>query len=77
MQATRTIDHTLYPRRALADATHAYRDYCDVKITPFNTQKSRVTITVKEIQISSGGQVILEFLNYALDKSIQMQLEKG
>ncbi len=76
MQVTRSIDHTLYPRKALADATQAYRDYCDVRITPFNSQKSHVTIRVKEVHDGSPSEVILEFLNYALDRSLQIQLEK-
>ena len=75
MEITRTIDHALYPRRALTDATHAYRDYCDVKITPFNSQKSHLKISVKGAHVGSAKEVVLEFLNYALGKSIQIHLE--
>ena len=75
MDATRTIDHALYPRRALTDATHAYREYCDIKVTPFTSQKSRLHIVVKEAHVGSSREIILEFLNYALGRSIQLQLE--
>ena len=75
MEITRTVDHALYPRRALTEATHAYRDYCDVKITPFTSQKSHLKISVKQAHAASAREVILEFLNYALDKSIHIHLE--
>jgi len=76
MEITRTVDHALYPRRALTEATHAYRDYCDVKITPITSHKSHLKISVKQqADAASAREVILEFLNYALDKSIHIHLE--
>jgi hypothetical protein len=77
MQVVRTIDHTLYPRKALADARQAYREYCSLTITPVNGGKLQVTITVKDDYQDNARHVILEFLNYALDRSVQIHLEEA
>ncbi len=75
MQVSRTIDHNLYPRKALAEARQAYREYCAVNIVPLSGPRAQVTISVKEVYCESAREVILEFLNYALDRSIQAHFE--
>lgn len=75
MRVTRNIDHTLYPRRALADARQAYRDYCTLEISPNGDHMARVTIVVNEAHEDSASQIVLEFLNYALDRAAQIHLE--
>lgn len=75
-QITKTIDHSLYPRNALADARQAYRDYCSLKIAPLSNDRAEVTITVNDKFDSDGRQVILDFLNYLLDRSAQIKFEQ-
>jgi hypothetical protein len=75
MQVSRAVDHTVYPRKALAEARQAYREYCDVTITPLSVQRAQVTISVKAAYHESAREVILEFLNYALDRSVQAHFE--
>jgi len=70
------IDHALYPRKALADARQAYRDYCSLKIVPLGSSKARIVITVNDAYENESRQVILDFLNYLLDTSIQTLLEE-
>jgi hypothetical protein len=77
VQVTRTIDHTLYPRKALADARQAYREYCSLTVAPVDGEKVRVTIRVKDDYQDNARHVILEFLNYALDRSVQIHLDEG
>lgn len=73
----RLIDHNLYPRQALADARHAYKDYCTLKIEPRDYGWAAVQIEVKPQYEIDSRQIVLEFLNYILDRAIQLQLENG
>ncbi len=75
MQVSRTIDHNVYPRKALAEARQAYREYCAVTIVPLSGQRVQVTISVKMAYRENAREVILEFLNYALDRSVQAHFE--
>lgn len=75
LQIIRIIDHTLYPRRALAEARQAYQDYCTLEIVPEGNTKAKVTIAVKEAYEKESKQVVLDFLNYTLDRSVQIVLE--
>ena len=72
----RTFDHTLYPRKALADARQAYRDYCTLKIVPAGNDKVLISIRVNESHESESRQVVLDFLNFALDRSAQLLFEE-
>jgi hypothetical protein len=72
----KTVDHSLYPRKALADARQAYRDYCTLKIVPLNNDCASVLITVNDSYEHEHRQVVLDFLNYLLDKSAQILLEE-
>ena len=72
----RTIDHSLYPRKALTDARQAYRNYCTLKIVPLGNEKVQVSITVNEKYESESRQIVLDFLNYMLDRSAQILFEE-
>lgn len=69
----RILDNNLYPKRAVADARTAYRDYCDVRVTQDNAFLT-LTIQVKSKYQKDGHQIILEFWNYLLDISCQMKI---
>jgi len=71
----RLIDHSLYPRTALADARHAYRDYCTVSISPIDGEHTRVLIAVKPTSAHQVREVVLGFLNYLLDCSAEIHLD--
>jgi hypothetical protein len=73
---TKTIDHTLYPRKALAEARQAYRDYCTLTISPLTNDRAQVSIFVKDAYENDCRQVVLDFLNYMLDRSAQIHLEE-
>ena len=74
---TKVIDHSLYPRTALADARQTYRDYCTLKIVPLNNDSARVLIIVNDSYDNEHRKIVLEFLNYLLDKSAQILLEES
>lgn len=75
MQVTRTIDHRLYPRKALTDARQAYRDYCTLSMSPRSAEQAQIVITVRPEYEDRGREVVLEFLNYLLDRAAQIRLE--
>lgn len=70
----RVIDHTLYPRQALAEARTAYREYCSVRVEPLDSNRAQVTISVLPAHADNHREVALSFLNFALDKALEIQL---
>jgi hypothetical protein len=72
----KNVDHTLYPRKALLDARQAYLDYCTLKVVPLGNDRVQLSITVKDSHENESKQVVLEFLNYLLDRSAQLVLEE-
>ena len=76
LQFTKIIDHSLYPRSALADARQAYRDYCSLKIVPLVGDSAEINITIKDSYEKDSRQVVLDFLNYMLDRSAQVLFEE-
>ncbi len=75
MEVIRIIDHRIYPRKALADARHAYNEYCSLTVSPLGSDQARVTISVNPAYESDAKQIVPEFLNYLLDRSAEFHLE--
>lgn len=69
------IDHTLYPRKALAEARQTYASYCDFRVRPKNETRAELTIIVKPEYTGDAREVLLEFLNYLLDRAAELQFE--
>ena len=69
------IDNSLYPKRAVAEARQAYREYCDVEVAPAVDGGVELAFSVKPPYANKEREVILNFLNYALDLSMQMHIE--
>jgi hypothetical protein len=75
MEFYRTVDMSLYPRDAIYAARLAYKDYCIVRIQPVTTNIVRFAITVLPVHENNAREVVLSFLNYALDKSVETVLQ--
>lgn len=75
MDIVRVIDHALYPRKAISDARIAYKDYCSVRAEPLPGDCARLTISVLPAHADNGREVLLSFLNYALDKAAELHLQ--
>lgn len=73
---TRTINNTIYPKKAVADARMAYRDYCDFAIEPTDSHLAKLTITVKPKFQDDSQQIIFGFWNYLLDIACQIRTEE-
>ncbi len=76
MLITRNIYHDLYPRQAIAEAREAFRDYCTLEIRPLPGNAACIGIRILSDHESDGRQIVLEFLNYALDRSMELQLKE-
>lgn len=75
MDIVRVIDHGIYPRKAISEARAAYKDYCAVRVEPLPSDRARLTITVLPKHAADSREVVLSFLNYALDKSAEIHLQ--
>lgn len=76
MRVTRHIDHDLYPRKAITEARAAFREYCTLQITPAPSNSARIEINVAVEHEEQAREIVLEFLNYALDKAVEMKLRE-
>ena len=75
MEIVRVIDHAIYPRKAIGEARSAYKDFCSIRVEPLASDCARLTITVLPKHAADGREVVLSFLNYALDKSAEIHLQ--
>lgn len=69
------IDNAIYPKKAVIDAKAAFAPYADFQAVP-DGGGIVLTIKVKQAYISDRCQIFLEFMNYLLDRSIQLSAEK-
>lgn len=76
-QITRIIDHSLYPRKVIADTRQAYRDYCTLKVTPLSGDRAEVIIAVRGEYEAEARRIFMELLNYALDKAAESSFESA
>ncbi len=78
MPFCRILDNTIYPRRALTDMRHAYREFCHISIVPGTTPDTALlTIDVREPHAPNARQIILESWNYLLDRACQIHFEQA
>lgn len=75
MQTTRIIDREIYPRKAISDARYAFRDFFSLTVSSIDSDQDKMTITVKPEHEQQGKEIVLEFLNYLLDRSAEIHLE--
>ena len=72
---TRTIDNTLYTRRALNEARDAYTKYCIVRAMPDANGMVGITVAVNPEFQQDARQVTLEFWNFFLDTACQQRFD--
>lgn len=74
---TRLVDNDIYVRKAITEAQNAYRSYCKVKAAPTSSNKVELTFIIAQKYQDNARKIILEFLNYALDRSVQLNRENS
>lgn len=72
---SRLIDNSLYPKKAVADAKMAYKDYCSFTIESVQGNLLKLTVEVKGGHEQDSRNVIFGFWNYLLDRSCQIKAE--
>lgn len=77
IQLSRVIDNKFYPKKAVADAKMAYREYCEFSIEPLSGQKACLNVRVKVDYVTNERDVLLGFWNYLLDRACQIVLEEN
>jgi len=75
MAIDRLIDHSIYPRKAINEARAAYKSFCQVRVEPVSGKCIRLVIDVFPDHKSREREVVLSFLNYALDMSSDIHLQ--
>lgn len=74
-QFTRILDSDIYARKAVAEAQVTFKKYCTVKATPAGSGQVELAFNIDAAHKDKAQEVVLEFLNYTLDRSIQLDLE--
>lgn len=75
MDIIRVVDHSIYPRKAISEAREAYRDYCKIQVMPLPANCAKLVITVVSEHENEAREIVLSFLNYALDKAAEIYLQ--
>lgn len=70
------IYNDIYPKVAVQMAKQAYAAYASFVVEPLQSNSIELKISVHENFQSQADEVCNEFLNYLLDTSIQMLMEK-
>ncbi len=76
MSTTRVVNNYIYPRKAVIEAREAYKSYCNVTLRPLSSGNVELTLDAKKDYIDSDREVVLGFLNYMLDKSVEIQTDE-
>ena len=69
------IENCIYPKQAVLDAKHAFAPYVDIKVVP-NSGGVTLFLVVKPLYKAEIRQIYCEFMNYLLDRTIQIVSEK-
>lgn len=70
------VCNELYPKEAVFDARSAFTSYLTVRIQPEGRNIARLTLRIEPKYQKESRQIVLEFLNYLLDRSVQIMSEK-
>ncbi len=71
------LDNELYSKRAVLEAKAAFLEYADFKIVPQTSSSVKLIITMRSAYIQDYRQIFCEFINYILDRSVQILMERG
>ena len=66
----------IYSKKSVFDAREAFSSYLTLQITPLGRGRSKLFIKIKPKYLENSREVLLEFMNYMLDRSVQLLLEK-
>ncbi len=73
---TLPISNDLYVKTAVLEAKGKFAQYLRLELKPQNNGAVAAVFSVSEKYANDEREIILECLNYMLDRSIQIMLEK-
>ena len=76
-QFVRILDNDIYAREAVAKTQTKFRKFCTVKTTLAGNGQVELAFAINTAYQDKAREVVLEFMNYALDCSVQLDLEAG
>jgi hypothetical protein len=76
LRVERILDSDLYPASALADARKAFAGLCDLRFAPLDGARATAIVEVPADDLAEAREIALSCLNYALDRAIQLLLER-
>ena len=70
------LHNDIYDKLALMEARRAYADYAKVRTERGSPNVQKLTISVENRTDEEAREIILSFLNFSLDSSLELFLKK-
>lgn len=70
------LDNRLYLKQAVLEAKTMFSRYAEFQTNIVDFNNIQIKIKTKHSFDSNLREIVLEFMNYALDRSVQIQQEK-
>lgn len=70
------LHNDIYDKLALMEARRAYADYAKVRTERVSPNVQKLTISVENRTDEEAREIILSFLNFSLDSSLELFLKK-
>lgn len=74
---TINLSNSIYNKKAILEGRNVFSPYAEIKITPQHSNLVQISIRTKREFEQDERQICCEFLNYILDRSIQLFLEQN
>lgn len=69
------LNNSIYPKKAVLEAKQAFSSYLESTLKPVEGGVL-ITLNIKQVYQNDTPQIYGEFMNYLLDRTIQIALEK-
>ncbi|MBT4934833.1 MAG: hypothetical protein HOJ87_07905 [Rhodospirillaceae bacterium] len=74
---TRVLAKDIYEQKAIEETQKAFQEHCIVRMDPDEDGNWILSFALDMDHNNESKQVVFEFLNYALDLSVQMNLGRA
>ena len=74
---TINLSNSIYNKKAISEGRNVFAPYAEIKFTPQSSNGVQISIRTKAEFEQDRRQICCEFLNYILDRSIQLFIEQN
>lgn len=67
---SKTIDNRIYSKKSVLETKKAFEKFCTVHAAPEDANRVKLRIITNGLSDQDHKQVVLEFMNYLLDLSV-------